>query len=116
MNTQTQRIAAVLAYSPETRSSMAVIQHRDGQRPLALRADLDEPFTVARCQAIFAQAQRLDSRNITRISITDVDRRREYRFNAPQNRLTIWENGLPIYENWDGVITRDRAALADCLM
>lgn len=116
MNAQTQRFAAVLAYSHETRSSMAVIQVRDGQRPLALRADLDETFTVARCQTIFEHAQRLDSRNITRISVTDVGRRREYRFDAHQNRLTIWEYGLPIYENWDGVITSDRAALEDCLM
>ena len=116
MNASTTRTAAVLAYSPETNSSRAVIQQREGQRPLTLLADLDETFTVARCQTIFAEAQRLDSRNITGIRITDMDRRREYRFDAPQNRLAIWENGLPIYENWNGAITRDRAALEDCLM
>lgn len=115
MSTAT-RTAAVLAYSPETNSSLAVIQQRDGQRPLALLADLDETFTVARCQQIFEHAQRLDTRKITGIRIDDDERRRRYRYDAPQNRLTIWENGLPIYENWNGAITRDRAALEDCLM
>ena len=116
MSAITTRTAAVLAYSPETNSSMAVIQQREGQSPLALLADLDETFTVARCQAIFSHAQRLDSRNITGIRITDMERRREYRYDAPQNRLTIWEYGLPIYENWNGNVTRDSAALEDCLM
>lgn len=116
MNASVARTAAVLAYSPETRSSRAVIQQREGQNPLALLADLGEAFTLARCQLIFAQAQRLDSRTITGIRITDMERRREYRYDAEQNRLTIWENDLPIYENWNGVVTRDRAALEDCLM
>ena len=116
MSAHTQRTTAILAYSPETNSSRAVIQQREGQSPLALLADLDETFTVERCRTIFDHAQRIDSRIITGIRITDMDRRREYRFDAPQNRLTIWENDLPIYENWNGVITRDRAALEDCLM
>ena len=116
MNASTARTATVLAYSPETRSSRAVIQQREGQRPLALLADLDDTFTVERCRTIFNHAQRLDTRTITGIRVIDIDRGREYRFDAPQNRLTIWENDLPIYENWDGVITRDRAALEDCLM
>lgn len=33
-----------------------------------------------------------------------------------KNRLLILENGMPIYENNNGIICRDSAALADCLM
>jgi len=32
-----------------------------------------------------------------------------------KNRLVIWENGLPVYENYDGEICNDEVALADCL-
>ena len=32
------------------------------------------------------------------------------------NRLQIWENGTPVYENDNGIICRDLDALADCLM
>jgi hypothetical protein len=112
----TTRTAPVFAYSPDTKSAYAVIQQREGQKPLALLASLDEPFTLARCQQIFAQAQLLDTRNITRISIEDPDRNREYKYSATHNRLTIWQNDVPIYENWDGNITRDCSTLEDCLM
>ena len=33
-----------------------------------------------------------------------------------KNRLLILDNGMPIYENNNGIICRDSAALADCLM
>lgn len=33
-----------------------------------------------------------------------------------ENCLRIWENGYPVYENYDGVISRDQDALCDCLM
>ena len=33
-----------------------------------------------------------------------------------ENRLVIWQDGLPVYENNNGVITRDAAALADSLV
>jgi hypothetical protein len=32
------------------------------------------------------------------------------------NCLQIWENGRPVYENWNGQITEDVNVLADCLM
>lgn len=32
------------------------------------------------------------------------------------NTLRIWENEMPVYENANGVISRDADALADCLM
>lgn len=34
-------------------------------------------------------------------------------YNSTYNRLIIWECGYPIYENCDGDICTDRAALAD---
>lgn len=33
-----------------------------------------------------------------------------------KNLLRIWKDDLPVYENNNGVICRDSAALADCLM
>jgi hypothetical protein len=32
------------------------------------------------------------------------------------NCMRIWENGVPIYENCDGIICTDQDALADCLL
>jgi hypothetical protein len=37
-------------------------------------------------------------------------------YNAATNCLQIWEGGMPVYENNNGVICRDQDALADCLM
>lgn len=34
-------------------------------------------------------------------------------YNPKYNRLIIWEAGYPVYQNWDGVITTDKDALAD---
>lgn len=41
---------------------------------------------------------------------------KEASYNPATKCLRIWEDGYPVYENDDGVITRDRDALADCLM
>lgn len=38
------------------------------------------------------------------------------RYHVKENMLRIWQNGLPIYENCNGVICSDEAALADCLL
>lgn len=37
-------------------------------------------------------------------------------YTVATNTLRIWENGMPIYENENGVICRDKVVLADCLM
>lgn len=37
-------------------------------------------------------------------------------YNQEKNLLHIWEGGLPVYENDNGVICKDTYALADCLM
>lgn len=36
-------------------------------------------------------------------------------YDVKKNRLRIYQDGMPIYENDNGEITRDRDALADCL-
>jgi hypothetical protein len=38
------------------------------------------------------------------------------RYHVKENMLRIWQNDLPIYENRNGVICKDRDALADCLL
>ncbi len=40
----------------------------------------------------------------------------EYHYNRAKNRLVIWKNDAPIYENDNGRICRDIDALADSLM
>lgn len=37
-------------------------------------------------------------------------------YNQEKKLLRIWEDDMPIYENNNGVISKDWAALADCLM
>lgn len=37
-----------------------------------------------------------------------------YQFWYERNRLLIWDHNTPVYENDDGVITKDADALADC--
>jgi hypothetical protein len=39
---------------------------------------------------------------------------KEARYFVTENRLEIWENNELIYENNNGLICRDRVALADC--
>ncbi len=107
------RTAIVTAYSEETRSSMAVFSADKKQR---LLANLDEVFTLQRCQKLAKMAAELDPRNITRISIEDYDRKKKYCYNIVNNCLTIYSAGMPIYENNNGTICNDQAALADCLL
>ena len=37
-------------------------------------------------------------------------------YDVAQNSMVIWQNGEPIYANDDGIICRNRAALADSLL
>lgn len=39
---------------------------------------------------------------------------KEVRYFVKENRMEIWENRELVYENNDGTICKDRAALADC--
>lgn len=45
--------------------------------------------------------------------INSYDVKRYATYSHKRNKLMIWENGLPIYENYDGEICEDRDALAD---
>ena len=61
-----------------------------------------------------------DYREIVRIDgelgHVPVGKKRIGTFNSDKKLLRIWENGLPIYENNNGVICRDPYALADSIM
>lgn len=48
------------------------------------------------------------------IGVPQVRRKKAY-FWVKSNCLQIWEDGLPIYENNNGLICKDRDTLADCL-
>lgn len=46
----------------------------------------------------------------------DIGKVKKATYNPRTNRLIIWENGFPVYENCNGVICDDAVALADTYM
>jgi len=85
-----------------------------------------DTVTLKNCADILADAEALTGNTYTRIIIQDyrynddgtLINRKEYHYSKKYNRLTIWKGKydlMPVYENWDGIITRDPDALADCL-
>ena len=46
----------------------------------------------------------------------EMDNKKYGRYWADKNLLRLYENGMPVYENNNGVITNDSVALADSLM
>ena len=105
------RTAAIYAYSPDTNSGMAV--YANGQ---ILHADLDETFTLARCARLASIAAEHDPRTITTISVEDFEKNKKYIYHIENNRLTIFKDGAPVYENWNGKICTDHGALADSIL
>lgn len=45
-----------------------------------------------------------------------IGKKKTAKYLVKENILRIYEDGLPVYENNNGVICSDRYALADCLM
>lgn len=101
------------------------------ERPVVI--DVERPVTLARLKDL---AKHFDAKKIIEVwdwrwfseDGTEVpsekvrelgysySTRKEYHYIVKHNCLTIWEDGMPIYENDNGTICRDRVALADCLM
>lgn len=50
------------------------------------------------------------------IGVPIIGREKKAVYHHKKNVLRIWEDGLPVYENYDGQICRDVNALADCLL
>jgi hypothetical protein len=44
----------------------------------------------------------------------DVKPKKKYIFSPGKNRLQIMQGGDYVYENYDGSVTRDGAAIAEC--
>ena len=107
-----------------------VIYWWDGDRKVDYVPDIDKLVTLRRCREILDFVERKTGNTYSKIVITDnrfdddhiAIYRKKWVYNKAKNRLTIWaaENGggdiMPVYENWDGQICRDRDALADCLL
>ena len=111
----TPRTSTVYAFSPKTNSGRAVIQERDNDKPLVLLAKLDEPFTLSRCSRLMDLAKKMVG-DVTSFTVRDFEKSKVYKYYDKQNRLVIFQDGLPIYENWNGTVCRDKVALADCLL
>jgi hypothetical protein len=73
-----------------------------------------ETVTVEKCKSIITNLGE-SGHSIRKLEI-HMDGTKKAIYNADKNRLLIWEDGLPIYENNNGVICRDAAALADSLI
>ena len=83
-------------------------------------AEKCEPFTINAAKEILERGitehnKRFgDNADFNYLSVKMGDTKGEYW--RDKNILRIWKNDLPVYENNNGVICRDSAALADCLM
>jgi hypothetical protein len=111
--------ANVNAYSTDTNSSRPVFIDQSKAFTTGagiFQADLSETFTLERCRQIAKEAARLDSRKITNITIEDYAKKKTYTYSIANNRLTIFKDGVPVYENWNGTISRDQDALADDIL
>ena len=121
----------ISAKGPKQHETGYVVYWWNGSRKVTYVPDIDSEFvTLQRCREFLDFAEAKTGNTYTGIDITD-DRfaddgttiaRKKFIYNKAKNRLTIWEakNGekdmMPVYENWDGQICRDRDALADCLL
>lgn len=102
-------------------SGYAIYTIRNGQ-VVNMHIDPDEPITLRRCAELLSEGERLTGNIYSSITIREYTGEdmeckllKTYDYCKSQNRLRIWADGLPIYENWDGQICKDRDALADCL-
>ena len=105
-----------------------------------LCAKKSDVITVERCKELVACAERVSGLEVHQINI-DMDewdyenisdehyenamyndcgipkrKSKSAQYFVKQNRLLIWENDMPVYENHDGVVCRDATALADCIL
>lgn len=124
----------------EQKTSYSVIVDGNTHKlPVRIRTK-KETITIKKCKEIIAAVQGEFDINIKRIEIymdewdyegitidtyigaiyndCDIPRKliKKAIYNNGKNRLQIWQNGEPVYENYNGIITRDRDALADCLL
>jgi len=107
--------------------------------PMRIRT-AKETITVKKCKEIVSNVQNKFGINIKRIEIpmdvwdydgitidtyisalyNDCDipckLNKKAIYKVKENCLQIWQDNEPIYENDDGIITRDANALADCLL
>jgi hypothetical protein len=101
-----------------------------------LKINYDHPVTLIRCKEILIAAQQLTGYAYSRLDMhlsvyadlpddpaDDMDAAdarctldQVITYYTKTNSMIIWRNGLPVYANDNGVITRDQNALCDCLM
>ena len=109
----------------------------------AIQTDAKAVFTLQRMKDIYSKVSSLmsiqpDSIEVhdtqfydkeTRLEITDsefengdydeggyITTEKKYYYHAAENLFRIFEDGMPVYENYNGNICSDEDALADCLM
>lgn len=95
---------------------------KDGSKEY-LRPELTDTFSLRECRELLERAELLTGNTYSKIVVSDYEhedgrtlRDKSYHYNKKTNCLTIWDKGLPVYENCNGQICKDRDALADCLM
>ena len=119
------------AKGPKPYETGYVVFWWEGDRKINYVPDIDtELVTLRRCKEMLSFAEMKTGNTYSKITIEDnrftddhiTIFRKKWVYNKTRNRLTIWEakNGerdmMPVYENWDGQITRYHDALADCLL
>ena len=104
---------------------------KDG-KPVCIKTEItDNIVTLAKCQEITAKIKALghNPKNLKfLLSIYTETPGNEYGdmpeeclldktvcYYPAKNLLRVWGKGMPVYENYDGLICNDPVALADCL-
>lgn len=101
------------------------------EKTIRLEIDYSKSITLQRCAEIMAAARKLSGRDLAMISIRHsiyskspdnecgdfpetcyLDK--HYDYDARTNSLTIYDRGVPVYANDNGVVCRDQVALFDC--
>ena len=131
-----EEFRTILATHPNGRKH-AVTFEENGKTYVAV-ADMTKPVTIQRMKELIAKLEVKTGIKFNHLEIShsvylfdcsedvykeyhedippcDILIDKSYQYWADQNRLLILDHGYPVYENNNGVICNDEAALADCL-
>lgn len=76
-----------------------------------------EAVTIDKCKELIAKIENEFGSDVKSMRIYMTDGMSHFaNYNPSTNCLQIWKDGIPVYENNNGMICRDSDTLADCLM
>lgn len=129
---ETQEFNYVMGYAKGKFGEISGLAVTNPERTVGLVVDHSTPITLKRAKMIFDKARELSGRDLTSIQIClsvytktpgneygDHDEEclvdKKWNYTAATNSLVIWDKGVPVYANDNGVVCTDQAALYDSL-